>query len=77
MVTTETRYEVLTNINLQKLICLGILPCHLLDWKLFYEKYESELIENNSKEQAYQNTADEYGVSTKTVKRAVKFMTSQ
>lgn len=72
-IKTETRYEVLNNIDLNKLTCLGILPVHLLDWKFYYEKYLEER-ENHCTTVAVQYICDEYGIGESTVYKIVKYM---
>ena len=73
---TENRYDVFNRIDLVHLVNRGILSVHLLDWKLFYEKFTLDYIKTGKKMQSYQNIAEDYNVSVDTVKRAVKYMTT-
>lgn len=72
-VKKESRYQVFCNIDLNRLVCLGIISSHLLDWKFIYEAYLKEL-KDNDKTVAIQYVADEFGFSDRHVKRIVKFM---
>lgn len=76
IIETETRYEQLNNIDLLMLVRRGFISLHILDWKIFYEKYLQEYDLTGSKMQAYSNVAEDYNVSIDTIKRAVKYMTS-
>lgn len=71
----ESRYQVFCKIDLNRLVCLGIVSSHLLDWKMVYERYLKEL-KTNDKTVAIQFVADEYGFSDRHVYKIVKFMSS-
>lgn len=72
-IKTETRYQVLKNIDTKRLTCLGILPVHLLDWIFYYEKYLQEL-DKNTKPVSIQFICDEYGVSRSFVYKIIDYM---
>lgn len=61
----------MTFLNLLK---RGIVPLSVLSKKVYYERYLQE-IESNESLQAIENTAEEYKVSTSTIRRAIIFMT--
>ena len=73
-----TRYETIQKTtNFKTLIALGVIPNTIFDWIIIYEWYKKERLEN-SKMQAYQNTADSRtpAVSEKHVRNIVKWMES-
>lgn len=73
IVKRETRYNILSNIDLKKMVCLGFMNPSLLTWKTVYERYKIEL-ENNRVGVAKQFVADEYGISYRMVSNIIKFM---
>lgn len=61
----------------------GIIPMHLIDYKMIYEFYVNELNTlkkirwvKNTKRQAIENTAGEYNISERTVYEIIKKMKS-
>ena len=58
---------------IKKYVCLGLIPIHILTWKTIYEFYLDEIL-YHSKMQAYQNTAENYRVSEKTIRNIVAWM---
>ena len=51
----------------------GLIPISVLDKKVYYERFLKER-GFNSKAQAITNTAEEYNVSERTIRRAIAFM---
>jgi hypothetical protein len=71
----KNRYQTIKslNVNFNVLIGLGIVPIHIYDWIHIYEYY---LIERKSekKMQSYENTAENFKISTWQVMNVVKWM---
>ena len=68
------RYEAICKTeNLNTLIKLGILPLTVLDYKVIYEYYKEERKCNNKKESEF-NTAEEFRISERTVRRVAVWM---
>lgn len=53
----------------------GVISLSLLNYKVYYERYQSEL-KRHKKCQAITNTAIEFCVDERTIRRAIKMMTS-
>ena len=51
----------------------GLIPISIMDKKVYYEYYLNELLKWN-KTQAITNTAEEYNVSERTIRRALEVM---
>ena len=49
------------------LLTSGIVPTNMLDYKVIYEFYQKESERCSRKKQALTNTADEFGVSERSV----------
>lgn len=77
-----SRYETISNLgdDLIKLMGKGIIPVHILDWKVYYEAYvkqkESLLKEYGKprKTWAAGMVADEYDISERTMFSVISFM---
>ena len=68
------RYEAICSTkNLNVLIKLGILPLTVLDYKCIYEYYKQERRTNNKKESEF-NTAENFHISERTVRRVAVWM---
>lgn len=81
----ESTYEIFKKLEtlpfFNRLLTDGIIPVHLLDYKVIYEFYINELETlkrerwtKNRKGQAIQSTMDEYSISKSTVYEIVKMM---
>lgn len=77
MVATDTknRYDELISLgnDLNNLVRLGLISCHLLDWKLYYESYLLELVSNDPSV-AVTRISDQYGISERQMYRIIKYM---
>lgn len=77
-----TRYQTITALGESFLTLMGkgLIPVHLLDWKVYYEAYikESENLHNRytgrQKTMAAAIVADEYQISTRTLFNIIAFM---
>lgn len=72
----QNRYQLFEKIDLVFLVQRGIVSVHLLDWKIFYERYLIEYKKTKSKLQSYQNVAEDFNVHVNTIRKAVKYMKS-
>lgn len=74
-----SRYDLIKQIESNtifiSLIKKGLLPTTILDRKVYYEFYLNQRKQYNNSQSIY-NTAEEYRVSERTIRRAVKFMAS-
>ena len=71
------RYTEIKNIpDLNKLICLGIIPMVYIDWMVIYEFYLSERI-NLGKMQSYSNTAENYKMSETQIRNIVAWLSGK
>lgn len=77
-----TRYETIVNLNdnFVKLMSTGLIPVHLLDWKVYYEAYlqELEVQKRNSykikKTEAVETVAVNYDISKRQMFYVISFM---
>ncbi len=53
----------------------GFIPYTIVNYKVYYERYLQELTITQDITQSIFNTAEEYKVSTRTVNRAISYMT--
>jgi hypothetical protein len=73
----QTTYEVIKKIESDpfclELMRRGIITLKILDYKVYYERYLSEL-QRVSICQAITNTAEEFNVSERTIRNAINYM---
>jgi len=73
----QTNYEIIKKIENDDfcldLIRRGIITLKILDYKVYYERYISEL-QRVSICQAITNTAEEFRVSERTIRNAINYM---
>lgn len=77
-----TRYETITSLgeNFIKLMAKGLVPTHLLDWKVYYEAYLTEMealhkqFGKPRKTRAAGNVADDYKISERSMFSIIAFM---
>jgi hypothetical protein len=77
-----TRYESITSLgeNFIKLISKGLIPAHILDWKVYYEAYRKEMdalqkqYGKPKKTRAAGNVADSYKISERCMFSIIAFM---
>lgn len=77
-----TRYESITALgdNFVKLIAKGLIPTHILDWKVYYEAFlkQMEALQKQygkpKKTQAAGVVADDYGISERCMFSIISFM---
>jgi len=77
-----TRYETINNLgdNFIKIMSKGLMPVHLLDWKVYYEAYleQANLMLKEygkpKKTKAAEITAAMYNISDRTVFSIIAFM---
>jgi hypothetical protein len=72
-----TRYETIVNLkdDFLKLISIGLIPVHYLDWKVYYEYYLQEAKRSKASE-AINMVAANYDVSKRHMQRIVAHMES-
>lgn len=79
-----TRYQTILNLkdDFVKLIAKGIVPVHLLDWKVYYEAYLKEVEDYRQKHGKVRKThvacsvADNYKISERQIYTIISFMES-
>lgn len=79
-----TRYETITNLgdDFVKLISKGLVPVHLLDWKVYYEAYLKEAENYRQKHGKVRKThvactiADDFKISERSIFTVIAFMES-
>jgi hypothetical protein len=77
-----TRYQTITSLgdSFLSLMGKGIIPVHLLDWKVYYEAYLKEAENLHTKYTGRQKTmaaaivADEFDISRRTMFNVIAFM---
>lgn len=77
-----TRYETIVNLGDEflKLINTGIIPVTILDWKVYYEKYNQQFeiqkrsFRRPSKHEAMHMAALHFDISKRHMERVVTFM---
>jgi len=77
-----TRYETILSLgdNFIKLMGKGLVPTHILDWKVFYEAYlkEAEALTlhrgKRNKTRAACNVAENYKISERSMFNVIAFM---
>lgn len=77
-----TRYQTITALgdNFLSLMGKGIIPVHLLDWKVYYEAYLKEAENLHTRYAGRQKTmaaaivADEFDISRRTMFNIIAFM---
>lgn len=77
-----TRYQTILNLNdtFVKLIGTGLIPVHLLDWKVYYEAYLQELEKQKralykiKKTDAVESVAENFDVSRRQMFYIISFM---
>lgn len=77
MVETQekTRYDELVSLgdDLKRLVKLGFISCHIMNWKQYYESYMIEL-QTNDKSVAVTHIADKNKISERQVYKIIKYM---
>ena len=79
-----TRYETITALgdDFVKLISKGLVPVHLLDWKVYYEAYLKEAENYRQKHGKVRKThvaytiADDFKISERSIFTVIAFMES-
>lgn len=79
------RYETILNLGetFMKLMGKGLMPVHILDWKVYYEAYlkEMEYQQKNFKKprktHAAGCAAEQYGITERTMFNVIAFMESK
>ena len=79
-----TRYETITGLgdDFVKLISKGLVPVHLLDWKVYYEAYLRESEKQRQKHGKVRKThvactiADDFKISERSIFTVIAFMES-
>lgn len=74
MVVHDYLIQVENDLSFLMLLKKGIIPISILDKKVYYERFLYER-KTHKKMQSITNVAEEYGISEKTVQRAIKLMT--
>ena len=70
-------YEVLKQTkNINTLIQIGVISCHILSWIQMYEYYLNRR-KTEKKMQAYEDTADNFKISSRQVMNLVNYMESK
>jgi hypothetical protein len=70
-------YEVLKSTpNINTLIRIGVISCHILSWIQMYEYYLDRR-KSEKKMQAYEDTAENFNISSRQVMNLVNYMESK
>jgi hypothetical protein len=62
--------------NINTLIQIGVISCHILQWIQMYEYYLQRR-ESEKKMQAYEDTAENFKISSRQVMNLVNYMESK